>query len=238
MDKQHIIDEIRRTAKDGRAIGQGLFAKQTGIHVHDWRGKFWARWSDALVEVGYAPNEWNAAHGESFIVESLVKLTRKLEKYPTLSEMGLERRVDGNFPSQSSIQTLCGKAELMSKLLEYCRTHEGFEDVERILRATPVPLEPKQQSEVANGQLQLGYVYLLLSARKYKIGYSKAALSRASVVSNLSPEGGEIIHLIRTDDMRGIEAYWHNRFADKRGNGEWFALSAADVKAFKRRKFM
>ena len=82
----------------------------------------------------------------------------------------------------------------------------------------------------------MGYVYLLKSGRYYKIGKAVAPDRRRYEIGLQLPEKAEPVHSIETDDPSGVEAYWHRRFAEKRGEGEWFDLSAEDIKAFKRWK--
>ena len=242
MDKAFIIDEILRTASNGKALGQRLFHKVTGIKETDWHGEYWARWGDALVEAGYSQNEWTAAHDELLLITSLLGLTRKLGRYPTKYEMSLERRSNPDFPSIGPIMRAGTKSEWVPKLLEYCGMHDGNEDIERILLVTSVPVRPAKPATEPDGSDVGGIVYLILAGGYHKIGFTSALYRRASQIANGHPNGAELIHSFETDDARGIEAYWHNRFAEKRvkgvniASGEWFLLSRSDVAAFRKRK--
>lgn len=88
MDKNHILNEIRRTAESngGIPLGKQRFLTETGIRESDWAGKFWVKWSDAVREAGFEPNVKQAALDKDWLLEKLAEFVRELGHYPVATE--------------------------------------------------------------------------------------------------------------------------------------------------------
>jgi hypothetical protein len=82
-------------------------------------------------------------------------------------------------------------------------------------------------------QTRPGYVYFISdNMDNIKIGLSKDMGSRFKNYTEM-PYNPEIIHLLKCSDMVKVEAYFHEKFADKRFKGEWFKLVPKDIKYIK-----
>lgn len=93
----------------------------------------------------------------------------------------------------------------------------------------PAP-QPKQQS-------RKGYVYLIkASTGHYKIGHTADPENRMKTFEVKLPFKVEYEHLIECDDRIDAERLLHQKFADKRIDGEWFALSDKDIAQIKKIK--
>jgi len=144
VDKEHILSEIRRTAEEngGKPLGVGRFAAETGIGQSDWRGRYWARWGDALTEAGLQPNQFNTRLDDEGVIKQLVLETRRLGHMPTISELDLRRRNDSTFPSSGVFERLGSKPIRAELMADYCREHSDFVDVLRIV--TPLVAGAKE----------------------------------------------------------------------------------------------
>lgn len=236
-DKEEILDAIRRCAEEngGVAVGKGRFERLTGITEAQWAGRHWLRWSDAVAEAGYQASSMTTALPDDAVLDALVELIRDLGHYPVSAEFRMRRRTHPTFPDHKVFRRFGNKPDVAARVIAHVAKHPDMSDVAAICepiaaeagRATP---EKDEDGPVA------GQVYLMKSGAHYKIGRSNAAGRRAYELAIQLPERLQVVHVIDTDDAVGIERYWHLRFADRRANGEWFALTAADVAAFRRRK--
>ncbi len=236
--KAHILSEIKRVAvADGSAPGRRRFESETGIKENDWYGKHWRTWGDALIEAGYSPNDKQGAYDDDWLLEQLVAFIRQLGRFPVTVDFRMNTKTEA-LPDQKTFRKRLGsKGEQASKVIEWCSRQDGFQDVVNICKgiAETVALAEPTEVEAPNAS---GYVYMFKSGKRYKIGYTESLEKRyAGLSAQVSHELIQV-HAILTDDPSGIEAYWHNRFKAKRRHNEWFELTAEDVAAFKKRKFM
>lgn len=237
MSRDEILESIRRIAAQngGIAPGKQRFERETGIRESEWSGRFWARWSDAVQEAGLSVNKLQGAYHDDDILAPLAALVRELGRFPVATELRMRRRSDAGFPSHNTFNRFGARADLARRLAAHCLTRDGLDDVVRICEAVANADVPILE-EVAGPAPPIGVVYLMKSGRHYKIGRTAAIGRRTYELAIQLPERLELVHVIETDDPVGIERYWHERFSDRRANGEWFNLTRSDVAAFRRRK--
>jgi hypothetical protein len=241
--KEHIVREIRRLTEeaDGTPIGQDKFEAVTGIATTVWRGRYWARWTDAVREAGFEPNAFGAKkHDDTELVHILAKLTRELGAFPTSADLRLRRHVGGDIPSHNVFERLGTQPQRIAKVLAFADADPDFADVAAIC-APLVARKPRPPRRPVVDEPALpvtGVVYLTRMGEFYKVGRTNDIDRRTRELRTQLPVKEELLHVIETDDPSGIEAYWHRRFASRRANGEWFTLDENDVAAFKRRTYM
>jgi hypothetical protein len=233
--RQFVLSEIGRLARarDGQPPGEILFGAETGITSARWR-KYWPRWSAAVREAGFQPNEPLPRLLDDEVMASLATIVRHHGRLPTEAEITNFRMSDPSVPGRTTLRRrFPRKIDLVKALADWVA-----HDAERADVAAMLPeLGDLSASPASSGQERLGFVYLFKCGPDYKIGRTGHLERRFKAIGVAMPERLELVHSIRTDDSVGIEAYWHRRFAEKRRNGEWFRLRSQDVAAFRRRQF-
>src|SRR5437773_1391812 len=232
--KESIISAYKDLVKErGTAVGTQIFARETGISSYYWNGGYWRSWSDFQTADGYAPNRPTEKIPDGIVLESFAKLALEQGRIPTAADLKLRRKSDPTFPNKQCFDRWGGRDALLKKVAEHCQDREQFASVVDLLKTgTSASLDSRLDSFRTKG-----FVYLLRSGKRFKLGRTNAAGRRLRELAIQLPQKPDTVHVIETDDPEGIEQYWHRRFADKREGGEWFALSQDDVRAFKRRRF-
>lgn len=135
MTKEHILREIRRTAEanGGVPLGRQSFFKEA-----DWKGKFWARWNDAVRQAGFEPNQLQQPFEETSLIEKFIPMLREFRRFPVTAEMRMQKRSDASFPNEKTLRERFGtRKQFATKILAHCQRHEGFEDITAICTAAP-----------------------------------------------------------------------------------------------------
>jgi len=237
MTKEEILRLLRSIAADrGGDVSFRTFLAASGLKEKQIVGAHWATWNDAKREAGLSTGVFvPPSLDEDVVLTATATLVAKLGKWPTESQLRLAKKHDQRVPSVKVFRRLEQDREFMTKLRAYCEGQAYSPGVVRLIdeRAR------KTSSTAAVPTVPIaGYVYMMRSGRRYKVGHTSSPTRRHREVRIDLPDRTDLVHSIETDDPRGIELYWHTRFADKRvRDTEFFELSASDVAAFKKRKF-
>jgi hypothetical protein len=236
LNKDGILAQIRDVAESqGGDVSLRRFVELSGIAERQFIGVHWATWNEAKQDAGLGANTFFRPRvDEDEAIPEVAALVAQIGRWPTDRQLQMAKRRNARIPTKKVFRRLTADAPFLRRLRDYCEERSELTTVRPLvaekLRDTLTPVT----AAVATA----GFVYMLRSGRRYKIGRTTSPTRRHREVRLDLPDRTDLVHSIETDDPTGIEAYWHKRFEDKRvRETEFFELTAADVAAFKKRTF-
>jgi len=242
LTKEEILKEIQKWAKEngGRTPSEKILREEIGIPKWNWIS-YWTKITNIQHDAGLVPHKFDKTkYTKKDLCDKFIKLIREKGKWPTRDELDFKRRHNSRFPASGTFYKNLGLTEdLAQTILEYIKDKQGHDDVASVCNSTVEKYKnPNGLEGETTERLTHGWVYLFKHGhyKQYRIGQTFDLLRRGKEIRIQLPERAILIHSIETVDPVGVETYWLNRFNSKRMNGDWFNLSHADVKEFKRWK--
>lgn len=124
ISKEEILVELRKfvVVNNGMIPGERTFVAATRIKQSAWKGKYWARWTDAVREAGYDPNAMTPKIPDEGILEGLAAFITKLGHFPVRDEINMQARTALGFPVWQTIKKRYGgMPQTAAALLEFSR---------------------------------------------------------------------------------------------------------------------
>lgn len=238
--RQEIIRELHECKEEiGHTPSEESFYKYARISKTILQKNGWVNYGKLVEEEGLKPNVFDKTkYSDEQLCKMIIFLIRDLKKWPSRDEIDTKHYQDPLVPMSSTFYNRFNLAAgIAEAVLNYIDGKSGYEDIIRICKEAKTKF--KRYTNENKSTLVPGDVYLGFQNGHYKIGFASDTERRIGQHSLYGPESMKLIHKIETDDARGIEAYWLNRFKDKSTSGrtEWFKLSKSDIKAFKSMKF-
>ncbi|WP_197387758.1 GIY-YIG nuclease family protein [Ralstonia pseudosolanacearum] len=231
MKKEDVVQRILELAAcHGGRVSKKLFLQETGISEGRLRGQLWfPGWNSLLAQIGVQTNEFSRARtSDDEVAAAVAELSKRLGRWPTEDEFVREKKANESFPTLTVIRRAKKSGRLWGILRNYRAEDVTYSVVRSIAESrAEEEREPQIDQDLDALARVRGYVYMLRSGQHYKIGFTSSPVRRFREVRIELPDETVQVHAIETDDPKGIEAYWHKRFAEKRiRNSEWFKLDA------------
>lgn len=236
ITKEEILKKIKRWSKEnnGKTPSEKIFYEYSEIALNDLHRCGWSNYGEFVHDAGLKPNIFDKTkYNKEQLCKIFIKVIREKDKWPTRGYLDVKHHRDSKFPASSTFYKKLGLTEnLANTILGYVEGKKSYKDIQKICENILKKFGHQETDKGSN--LTSGFVYLGKQHGKYKIGKTKDLNRRREDITLLGSEPIEWIHTIETDDMKGVEKYWHNRFQEKLKRGEWYNLNSSDVKAFKR----